>query len=147
KVPVYAGLAPVNPALLSLIPASLMSTFSFAYSMGFITDPWVVTGIPPKTCSGRDCSAVFLPGGLESVYLEPQEERDHANFFNQQQSDDFTSVLVYDAPGYQVEFSPIESNYTFNPEDCKTYGETAGDGFYICFATRGPDLLAGEQTY
>lgn len=143
KVPVYAGLAPINPAVAILAPASLMTLFSITYSMGFITDPRVVTGIPPKTCSGNDCSAVFLPGGLELVYLDPQEEFDNTNFFNQQELDDLTSILVYDAPGFQVEFSPVESNYTFDPEDCKMYGETVRDGFYICLASRGSDLLAG----
>lgn len=122
----------------------MVNVHFLAFTQSILTDSTFVTGIPPSTCSGENCSSFFLPGGLRQVRLQGQEF--NSSLFNGQQPEDSSSVLIHDAPGYQLEFSPIERNYTFDSgTDCTTYGQTTGLGLHLCIASSGPRILAGEQ--
>lgn len=59
---------------------------------------------------------------------------------------DYESILVNQAPGYQVEFDSLPTDYLFEEEDCKLYMDQIGlpnYGLYVCLAEDGLDLLAG----
>lgn len=140
KLNVVAGLAPINATYLAFAPKDLLSLYTATYIMGFITDPKFVISIPPLECSGDDCMAIFLPGGLDLA------RRDDANstLFNGKEEGDFTSIVIENAPGYHLEFDALDANYTFDPSDCTVYEESIDDGLQICLKADGPRMLAGR---
>jgi hypothetical protein len=137
-----AGLAPPNSSLVNYISPVMVGIHFLAFTHTILTDSTLAVGVPPLACRGNNCSSFFLPGGLRQVRLQNQDFS--SSLFNTQQPDGPTSVLVHNAPGYQLEFSPIEANHTFNSEtDCTTYGESTGVGIHLCIASRGTKIQAG----
>jgi len=155
--PVIAGIADFHTAvqaleksnvLTSLNPNDTTSSFQetsinmivAGTTRSIITDPTFVVNVAPERCTGSDCSAIFLPGGLELVR---QPNGSAFNFAGQPQED--TTIIVHDAPGYQLEFSP--SNYTFNhTTDCTMTG-FAVSSFYSCIAFTGDTITSGERIH
>jgi hypothetical protein len=135
-IDVIAGLAPVNNSFFTNSPASLASLFAMGYTLGFMTDPKFVTSIVPISCSGStNCTSLFLPGGLELVHLTTYQL--NATLFDGQYSQDYSTIIVNDAPGFQVEFSSVDPNLSFNSTDCGIYGNATSQGIYICMASGG----------
>jgi hypothetical protein len=60
---------------------------------------------------------------------------------------DGTAIIVNDAPGYQIEYSPVT---TTDPEvlstDCRIYG-VDGAALIICIKSAGSSLIAGNALY
>jgi hypothetical protein len=138
-IEVIAGLAPINTVLFTSIPAALVSMFSIGYTIGFMTDPKYVTSVAPISCGGsNDCISLFLPGGLDLVHHIDQV---NSTLFDGQYSQDFSSVIVHNAPGFQVEFSPIEPDFLFNSTDCGIYGNATDQGIYVCMASKDQTKL------
>jgi hypothetical protein len=107
---VVAGLAPLNPSLLQLVPPELASLYITAYNMGFITDPKFVTGVPPLSCSsGPNCTSIFLPGGLDLVRLQGQNP--NATLFGSNLPGDYTTIVIENAPGAHLEFSSLGAGF------------------------------------
>jgi hypothetical protein len=104
---------------------------------GIVTDPTLVIDVAPERCQGSDCTAIFLPGGLELVR---QPNGSALDFSGQPQED--SAIIVHDAPGYQLEFSP--SDYAFNhTTDCVMTG-FAISSFYSCFVLTNDTLTTGK---
>jgi hypothetical protein len=149
-IAVIAGLVPVDDllavlpiALGSIIPVDDADALVVALSYGLLLDTRFATPISPLKCSGRNCTSFFLPGGVE---LARPIDHQSTTLFGTQVWDDSTAIVIYQAPGYQVEFSPIENGFKFNTTtDCHTHGLTVGDGLYICIASHENKLVAGEQ--
>ena len=60
------------------------------------------------------------------------------------QPDEPSTVLIYDASSYQVEFFDIAEGFVFNEAaDCGLYA-TANEAIHICMAANGMQILAGE---
>lgn len=138
-----AGLAPLKSDLLDLAPRELLSLYITAYNMGFITDPKFVTSVAPISCGNSvDCTALFLPGGLDLVRVD----NENATLFGNKLGDDYNTIVIENAPGFQLEFDPLPEKFVFDPNDCKTYGQTVqGLGLYICLAKYEMNMLTGKH--
>lgn len=131
----------LNTALLPDIPISVLCIYFSAWTASILATSKFVTGIAPVTCDGT-CRSVFLPGGIETArVLGPDLNRtllegglfDNADVF-----------LIHDAPGYHLEFFPIPADYSFNKtNDCLLYGQSRGQGVYICVGSYDSSLVAG----
>ena len=113
----------------------------FMYSL--LSDNRFSLPIQPISCSGPSCSSFFLPGGAAII----RDLNDQNMLFSGSghEWDSKAAVLVNNAPGYHMEFYPPPGGWNFNrAADCAAYGETEGEGLYICLADDGSNLVAGE---
>jgi hypothetical protein len=147
-VPVVAGLAPLSIEFLPYIKPALVSIYAATYTAGFLTDPRFVANMEPIKCEGDHCLSIFLPGGLHTV-RENNGDRNATLFKGElgKLGGEYESILVNQAPGYQVEFYDLPEGYKFKSEDCKMYLDEIGFpnyGLYVCIAGHGTDMLAGS---
>jgi hypothetical protein len=140
-VKVFGGLAPLNATLLPVVPTDLLCTYFSAWTASILGVSKYVTGIAPATCKGT-CSSVFLPGGVETARLLNSNLNItllEGGVFN-----DTDAFLIHDAPGFQLEFFPVPKDYSFNrTTDCALYGQSRGEGIYICVGSYNSSLTAG----
>lgn len=144
-VPVVAGLAPLSVEFLPYVLPSLINVYAGTYTAGFLTDPRFVANMEPLNCKGDTCLSIFLPGGLHTVRVASGDK--NSTLFKGQLGDEYESIIVNQAPGYQVEFYDLPDNYKFNSEDCIIHMDKIGYasyGLYVCIATHGSDLLSGS---
>jgi len=125
-----AGLAPMNS---SLAAGSPPDEFWIAWQT-ILIDATSVISVPPYSCSGTDCFSYFFPGGVAEeaiVHTVPEEA---------------TSYIVYETPGYQIEYYSLESTSPpwNNVTDCRIYGDLAR-AIQICVRQLGSDLMAGSS--
>ena len=158
---VVAGLAPVGTYGLSNISLSLVPLLATTYTLAFITDPRFVTNVAPVNCTGGDldCLSILIAGGMESV-----------RFFNESGTDstespslisgnfpgDYDSIVVNDAPAYQMEYQSIasyDSSFRFNRSetpgdggDCEMHLQSIDDGLLFCQRQVGNMLYLGKRT-
>lgn len=146
---VVAGLVPPSLFGVSIVGQPVINLLASSYSMGFITDPRFATSIEPVTCSGKDCVSIFLPGGIDIVRYD--DSTDAISLFSGDFSGDYTTIVVNNAPGYQVEFASVksaDSEFQFDPNvDCKLYLQSIGDGLYICMVEKDYQLFLGKCPY
>jgi hypothetical protein len=77
-----------------------------------------------------------MPGGVESVVFREQN-------LNHSESSDV--IVVNNAPGFQLDFSPVAENFTFDfDNDCAVFGEGTGAGIQICLWSDNSTLMAGN---
>ena len=62
------------------------------------------------------------------------------------------AIVLQDAPGLNVQFSPPPTNYTFDTQtECELYSEATTnvtvDGIQICIQSNEPSLIIGEQNH
>lgn len=148
RVPVVAGLAPLSIKFLPYVKPSLINVYAGSYTYGFLTDPRFVANMEPINCKGDTCLSVFLPGGLHTVRVA-SGDRNSTLFKGELGGGKYESIIVNQAPGYQVEFYDLPDNYKFKSEDCIIYMDEIGFsnyGLYVCIATHGPDLLSGSYS-
>jgi hypothetical protein len=128
------------------ITLSVINVFA-AYSMSFTTDPRFVTAIAPVACSGEDCLSIFLPGGMDSVRFD--DGSGFKTLFSGDFPGDYSTIVINNAPGYQLEYSSIASvdaAFQFDVEkDCTRYMESIEDGLLICMKERGMQLFLGKR--
>ncbi|KAI9767276.1 MAG: hypothetical protein M1839_004542 [Geoglossum umbratile] len=141
RIPVVAGLAPINLALSHFLLLRNINFFFLSFTRSILSDSTFVIGVPPVKCSGSQCKSYFFPGGLEQV--RTQEGGRNESLFSVGDITGATAVVVYNAPGYHLEYSTIRSDYVFGDGDCYTYGEAIGEGLRLCVASEGPDLYTG----
>lgn len=60
--------------------------------------------------------------------------------------DEATGFVVYDTPGYRIDFGTINSTTVFTSIDCKVYGFPMG-ALQMCLAQQGTDLVAGLSPF
>ncbi|OAG34257.1 hypothetical protein AYO21_11604 [Fonsecaea monophora] len=147
-VPVVGGIAPLRVSVEALEKASYggqqptfqeasINTMLISSTNSILTDPKFVVSVAPISpdCRGADCKSLFLPGGLELVL-----RADGTSLFDGNEPDD-PVIIVHDAPGYQIEFSP--QNYTFKTDvDCQIYGLPIS-ALYACVAGRNDTIFSG----
>ncbi len=133
--PVVAGLAPVSSYGLSNISLSIIPILATSYSIAFITDPRFVAKIEPVKCSGIECLSVLLPGGMESVHSTKNNQTSSSEtLFSGKFPGDYSSIVVNDAPGYQLEYGSIaqaDPHFQFNRSvgwDCMMFLQSIDDG-------------------
>ncbi|KFY76286.1 hypothetical protein V499_04012 [Pseudogymnoascus sp. VKM F-103] len=126
QVPVIAGLAPLSIKFLPYVNPALINVYAGSYTYGFLTDPRFVANMEPIKCEGDTCLSVFLPGGLHTVRVA-SGDKNSTLFKDELGAGQYESIIINQAPGYQVEFYDLPANYKFKSED----------------STHGPDLLSG----
>lgn len=127
-----AGVSPLNASLTSYWTSS---DFWNEWQSS-LTDPTAVISIPPHSCSGNYCLSYFMPGGLNI----PSN--------NSPASPSATSVIIYDTPGYQLEFYPMNAtDPTFdNTTDCIVYeGGNYELSVLICLKAVRNSFLTGNN--
>jgi hypothetical protein len=126
------------------IQVAVVNVYFMSFTYGFLSDPRFATGVSPVSCSGSNCTSFFLPGGLDLVRLTGPHGGPNSTLFDHDQFDDSTAILTHNAPGYQLEFSPIEGGSPFNvTTDCTAYGKSTGNGLFMCLTSNGTRIYAG----
>lgn len=150
---VVGGLAPLGTTGFEALDLALVPLIAASYSVAFITDPRFVTKVAPIHCSTSDpnCISLLLPGGMELVRLYDKGPGEHGfsqSLFSGNFSGDYDTILVNDAPSYQIEYDSIEAvdpSFQWNRSaDCRMYGQSIGEGIYMCQHEVGDDLYMGE---
>lgn len=141
--PVVAGLAPINITLLALhLPPAVAWIYFSTYSISILGNSNFVTGIEPIDCIGINCKSVFLPGSLQLARRLDEFSGTinlNATLFNSA-----PAVLIYNAPGYQLDFFPVDEGFVFDKTtECNTYGQTRGQGLYLCIGSKNSTIVAG----
>jgi hypothetical protein len=147
-VPVLAGIAPLNVTLLEgYFQTSVLAIFFSTYTNAILGSSNFVTGIDPILCSGSNCTSIFLPGGIFNTRrLHPGVQPNlNITLLSDDLLDKAPAILITNAPGYQIEFSPISQNFSFLRNDCTMYGQTQGEGLYLCLASDNSSLAAGHK--
>lgn len=89
---------------------------------------------------------MFLPGGVELARL--QQQNANITLLTKGGLTDAEVIVINNAPGYQVDFSPIDPSFTFNAmSDCAMYGQGNGQGLYLCVGgidTNNYTIVAGQ---
>ena len=135
-----AGLAPFDPNSTSIVAAFerdiTPSVLFWYYYSGVLSNSLYVTAIAPQFCSSNDasCFSIFYPGGMSTIYPSPS---------NLQKVTE-SALVVYNATGYQLEYSQPTEPTRFNPEDCCVYLTYTVLGIGICIRREGNNLLAGS---
>jgi hypothetical protein len=146
---VVAGLVPISSYGLTEVGLSVVNVLAAGFTMGFITDPRFVASVEPVMCSGQDCLSIFLPGGMDAVRYD--DSTGLRTLFSGQFPGDYTTIVINDAPGYQIEYASISSvddQFQFDPNvDCKMYLQSIGDGLYICVVEKGAQMFLGKMDH
>jgi len=141
---VLAGLAPINiPILITHLPVAVAWIYFSTYSISILGNGNFVTGIDPVACRGPDCQSAFLPGSLQLA-----RRLDHLNGtilnLNSTVFNNVDTILVHNAPGYQLDFYPVPEGFGFDrTRDCMTFGQTRGQGLFMCISSNNSEILAG----
>ena len=117
---------------LDLTPSVL---FWYFYS-GVLSNNLYGTAVAPQFCSIDEpsCFSIFYPGGMSTIYPSP------SNLQNATES----ALVVYDAPGYQLEYYRPTTTPRFDPNDCRVYLTYTVLGIGICMKQEGNELIAGK---
>lgn len=146
---VIAGLAPVSSYGLNEIPLAELNVVAASYTMGFMTDRRFVTSMAPVQCSGQNCLSIFLPGGMDTVRID--DDTGLYTLFSGQYPGDYSSIVIKNAPGFQMEYDAIEavdSGFQFDRNsDCKMYLGSIQDGLFLCMVEKSPQLYLGRITF
>ena len=145
-LPVIAGLAPINYTILfSHIPKAVACLYLSNYANGFLGASNFVIGMTPISCSGLNCTSAFLPGGLLLARRTAETLNGTLLNLNASLLNTGQAILINNAPGYQLEFFPVDDGFSFNAEtDCGTYGQSRGDGLHVCFGSNNSTLVVGK---
>jgi hypothetical protein len=139
--PAFGGLMQLNTALLPDIPTSVLCIYFSAWTASILGASKFVTGIAPVTCDGT-CRSVFLPGGIETARVLGSDL--NRTLLEGGLFDNADVFLIHEAPGYHLEFFPIPTDYSFDrTNDCLLYGQSRGQGLYICVGSYESSLVAG----
>jgi hypothetical protein len=139
---IVAGLAPLNAFL--QVPQSIIDVYFQMYTKDILMDVTLIKQIGPMTCSGPDCTSIFLPGGLPLVRLA--NGGSNATIFEEPETNGPSAFIVNNAPGYHLEFYPIPLVFVFNQaKDCATHGGLDSEAIHICISAVGTQIYAGEH--
>jgi hypothetical protein len=113
------------------------------YFPALLTDTKRVGTVKPLSCSGRSCSSYFLPGSMMTVLLNESQ-----TLPNDSSYPDTTTFIVNDAPGYQLDFYPIdtETDPPMTLDDCRVYGMTYM-ALNICLKQVGDTIMSGTSSF
>jgi hypothetical protein len=138
---VQAGISPLNTSIVDTVNMfNLTATAEFWwYFPALLTDTKRVKSVAPITCSGEDCSSYYLPGSMTSIVLDPNQPP-----ISKQDFPSAVSYIQNDAPGYQLDFYPIDAinDPSMTLDDCRVYG-VAIIAIQICLKETRGSLLAG----
>lgn len=138
---IQAGLSPLDPSFAHTEMFGSFGTdyFSFYYA-SLLSDGKVARSVAPISCSDPSCQAFFIPGPTSVIQFDPAQPNITASLLPAA-----SAVIQYDAPGYQIDFSPID--YQNAPpitlEDCHLYG-IDGLAMQLCLKDFNGSIIAGN---
>jgi hypothetical protein len=137
-------LAPIDLTVLAgHLSISYTCVFFSTYTNSILGASNFVTGIDPVGCSGKNCTAVFLPGGLQIARLLDIVNGPGIDL-NATLLSKSPAVVVHNAPGYHLEFSPVDPDFTFDDStECEIFGEERGQGLRLCIGSYNSAIVAG----
>lgn len=139
KIPVLqAGISPMNTTFPDQPGFNLSAVdYFWWYFPSILADGKVSTPAAPLSCT--DCVSFLLPGALASVQFDPTQPNIT--------SEDYTTATAFrqdDAPGYQIDYSPITSaDPSMTLDDCRVYG-VSFVAVQLCLKASNSSLLAGN---
>lgn len=94
--------------------------------------------VAPLNCSGDGCSSYFMPGLMSTIVFDSTQP----SFDKYPEG---RALIQDDAPGYQVEFSPVDSedHSPVMSTDCRVYGINKL-AIQICLKSAGNSFIAGN---
>ena len=114
------------------------------YANGFLGASNFVIGMTPITCGGDNCTSIFLPGGLLLARRTDGTLNGTLLNLNASLLNTGQAIILNNAPGYQMEFFPVDEGFSFNPvTDCATYGQSRGDGLHVCMGSKNSTFVIG----
>lgn len=131
-----AGLSAMNVSILNDPDRTALATSEFWwYFPSLLTNSAQMISTIPVSCS--NCSAYFLPGAMSLVAFDPTLPSIGKSNYSQA-----AAFIVHDAPGFQMEFSNVAENITFETEECKLYG-VPSVAIQICIKQRRNSFYGG----
>src|SRR6266480_1036097 len=142
-VPVFAGLAQLDPIVLEYIPTSVLAIYYTAWISSLLGVSQYVVGLPsPANCTGDNCATFFLPGGLEIARKFGSDM--NSTLLQGGLFDNAQAVLLNNAPGTGITFWTPKSFRFDLDNDCKIYGPILGDAIKFCLARGEVNVTMGE---
>jgi hypothetical protein len=143
QVPVLqAGLSPMNTSFAKTQWFHDIGTdYFWFYFPSLLSDGKISHSVAPVSCSGPSCEAFFIPGPTSIIRFDPTSPNITDSLFP-----DASAFIQYDAPGYQIDFYPIDemSDPTMTLNDCHVYG-LDGLAVQLCLKQSNSSLLAGTS--
>ena len=137
---VDAGLSPINTSLSESYHFNEYSIIEFMWYYNTIfSDTRNVRAVEPVSCSqGAGCKSYFMPGTPAKIIpVRSLPQATNGNFTNA------ISFIQHDAPGYQLDFSPIERDCPpMYSRDCRLYG-TSSNAIQLCLKCVNASFMAG----
>jgi len=136
-----AGLSPINTSITTgyHFNENAQSEFWWYFNTA-LSDTRNVRTVDPLNCpQGEVCKAYFLPGTPANLVPDlSQPDITTENYT------DATSFIQHDAPGYQLDFSPLEPADVppMYLSDCRLYG-TSQSAIEICLKSANTSFIAG----
>lgn len=140
---IVAGLAPFNISIPG-IPEETQGLFTY-YTHCFLSNPQLAAAVDPPVNQPNHLSYI-IPGPLWKVSITDLENEVITPLdLTDQQRDDANAYLVVGAPGYRLDYSPIETEEIFdNQTDCRVYD----DSLQICVKNSDDrNLIAGTSPF
>jgi hypothetical protein len=137
------GLSPLNTSVVYTHFFNMTATAEFWwYFPALLTDNKRVKPVAPLNCSGNMCNSFFIPGSMTTLQFDPQLPP-----ITQDSYPEANSLIQNDAPGYQVEFKPIDANQDppMLTTDCRVYGISIM-AIQICLKKVDSSIMAGTPT-
>jgi hypothetical protein len=139
-----AGLTPLNTSLTNTPHFNETATAEFWwYFPALLTDSKRVYPVAPLHCSGDLCRSLLVPGTMDNMVYDPSQPNITQDTYPQA-----ISYIQNDAPGYQVEFYPVDTE-TDPPlslyDDCRVYGLDFM-AVQICLKKVNNSFIAGNNS-
>jgi hypothetical protein len=142
RVPVLqAGLSPMNTSFAQTSWFNEIAVdFFWFYFPALLSDGKISHSVFPVSCeSGPSCEGYFLPGPTSVIHFDPTSPNITEALFPEA-----STFIQYDAPGYQIDFHPIDEN---DPVmiigDCHVYG-LPGLALQLCLKQSNLSLITGN---
>ena len=135
-----AGLSPLNTSVSTTPFFNQKATSVFWWFFpSLLTDGQNARSVAPLNCSGTPCTSFFLPGLMNTIEFDPSQPSITTSSFP-----DAVSFIQNDAPGYQLDFVPIniETDPPITSDDCQVYG-ISSLAIQICLKRVDTSFMAG----
>jgi hypothetical protein len=133
-----SGLSPINTtwAHASGFNRTATSDFWWLYP-SILADGKTSRSVTPISCVGEFCAGFFIPGPLSIVLFNSTTPNIMTGDYPSA-----TSYIQQDAPGYQIDYSPIDIDQSSAWDDCRVYG-ISDLAIQLCLKNSNSSLLAG----
>jgi len=135
-----AGLSPLNTSVSTAPGFNLKATSVFWWFFpSLLTDGTNARAVAPLNCSGAGCASYFLPGLMNTIAFDSSRPAITADNYT-----NAPSFLQNDAPGYQIDFAPIdvETDPGIALSDCQVYG-ISSLSIQVCLKKVNTSFMAG----